>query len=722
MNVFVNHPHPWLLLGLFGVAVVLVGWFYRRASALVGGRLALGLTVLRSIALALLFAVLLEPILALSRAVSERPIVAVLLDASRSMSIRDGTAGARRGEEAISLLNEIVLPRIARDAEVAAYSFSDEVEKLPTARLSVASPPRFDGDVTDAGAALEFLAAEFSRRNLAAVVVATDGASNRGPSPYGAGLALGVPVFTLGVGSAEASADIAIREAETNRISYAGESLPVRVRVSSAGFPDAETVLELAEDGVVLDSVPVGLSGSGEETEVSFRIVPSAEGVHRYEVSVPAAPGELTSANNTRLVVTTTLKGKIRALVVASRPSWEFAFLARELSADQNVEVVAVAIREGSVDRGDSALPQSREELFGYDLVVLIEPGRSSSVVPREWLADFVRQRGGGLLLLGLPEEGGAGELDALLPFVLRGDGSPALRELRVELTPAGEVAPTARLVSDRHANTELWLSLAPVWSASGAAWEARPDARVLAAARVEDGPGVPVLVTRRAGTGNVMAIPASGLWRWKMAGPDELDVYDRLVTNAARWLTARGELERVAVTTDKDVYAAGEIVRFSAQVYGEDYRLSRDATVTVEASVGEGAAPVGGVVLDLDGDIYRGELSVPGPGRYTYRAEGALRGEGIGSATGEFTIEEFSLEDSEVRRRSAVLSRLGDETGGGYFSPETIDDLPNAVPLEWSRRTVAREFELWNSPWPLIGFVGLVSIEWTLRRRKGLP
>jgi len=43
--------------------------------------------------------------------------------------------------------------------------------------------------------------------------------------------------------------------------------------------------------------------------------------VHRYTISVPTAPDELTSANNTRVVATTTLKGKIRTLVVAPRPS-----------------------------------------------------------------------------------------------------------------------------------------------------------------------------------------------------------------------------------------------------------------------------------------------------------------------------------------------------------------------------------------------------------------
>ena len=93
-----------------------------------------------------------------------------------------------------------------------------------------------------------------------------------------------------------------------------------------------------------------------------------------------------------------------------------------------------------------------------------------------------------------------------------------------------------------------------------------------------------------------------------------------------------------------------------------------------------------------------------------------------MGSATGEFIVERFSLEDSETRRRSSVLRGIAEETGGGYYTPETLGDLPDEVPLAWSERTVTHELELWNSPWLLLGFVGLMSAEWALRRKQGLP
>lgn len=722
MSLLINQTHGWIFLVLTVVAVAAVVWFYRRVPP-AAARIRVPLVILRSVALALLFLALVEPVLALLRVVSERPVVAVLLDASRSMAIADGTADARRGDEAYTLLNEVVLPRVARDAELVAFSFSSELSELESDGSALSHPPSFEGDVTDLERALTGLADGLSGRNLGTVVVATDGANNRGVSPYAAALGLGVPVFVLGVGSPEAGTDIAIEDVVTNRISYAGERVPVEAIVSSSGFEGAETVVELSEDGVPLDSEQIRLSGSGEETRVRFTVTPSTPGVHRYTVSIPAAPGEISDANNTRVVATTALKGRIRVLLAASRPSWDFSFLRREFESDANVDVTAFVRKERAPSGSDEdAVPRTTAELFEYDLVVLVEPDWSDTEIPPDWLRAYVSERGGGLLTVGAPRSSPPDDAARLLPVVFGGEVSSSLTEVRVRLTGDGESAAVTRVDADRFANTDIWSGLPPVATAAAATWTARAEAAVLVEALYGGGGAAPVVASHRIGSGSVMSVLAGDIWRWKMAGPNETDAYDRLVSNAARWLTARGELARVTVESDMDVYAAGEEVRFAAQVYGADYRLERDAEVTVFVRTGESAAPVATVTLDSDGDFYRGTVQPPAPGAYVVSAVASVGGEETGTATGSFVVERFSLEDSEIRRRSALLRRVADESGGGYYTPETLDRLPSDVPLAWTERTTRREFELWNSPWLVLGFVGLMSAEWALRRKQGLP
>jgi hypothetical protein len=638
------------------------------------------------------------------------------------MSIADGTGGSRRGDEAVALLNEVVLPRVARDADVVAYEFAGVVLPLETERGSISSRPSFDGGVTDVQAAFAGIRRETPER-LAAVVLATDGAANRGGSVVDAWRALDVPVFALGVGSEEEATDVAVREVLTNRISYAGESLPIEVTISSVGYRGASSTVEISEDGRVLDRATVELSGTGEESVVRFAVVPATPGVHTYTVAVPQARGELTTSNNRRVVATNTLGGKARVLLAASRPGWDYAFARRELADDSNVELTAFAVTDGASEAGGSRPPATAEELLSYDLVVLVDPDWADPPVPADWLDRFVSARGGGLLVVGIPPASGsvAPALARLLPIVISEEGAARAAESRVLLTPEGEASPLTRLEDGRIENAALWAGLPPVWTEALPWWSERPEARTLAEGG-DGASGVPILVSARVGAGNVVMMAASGVWRWKMAGPAEPDVLDMLIANATRWLTARGDLSRVTAETDKDVYAAGEPIRISAQVYRADYRLAPDASVVVDVASGEGAAPMTTLALAPTGDFYRGDVGPLNPGRYVYRAAATIRDEEVGRASGEFTVEEFSLEDTEIRRRPGPLRLLAEESGGSYMSPESIDDLPESVPLERRYTTARREFELWNSSWPLIALVGLLSAEWAIRRRKGMP
>lgn len=716
-----NAQHGWVYWPVLVVAVAAAAWSYRRVPPSVGGRLRAALAALRAGALVLLVLALMEPVLAITRTVTERPVVAVLLDASRSMAVADGGGGASRSDEALAALNDVVLPRLARDADLAAYAFSTGITEVPVSGGAVAAVPPPDGGVTDLGAALAALRDEFTGRNLAAVVLATDGANNRGASPTEAAAALGVPVFTVGVGSPEPKVDIAIREAVTNRVSYVGETLPVEARIAAHGFGDAQTVATLSEDGAALDSSTVRLSASGEEAVVTFRVVPRTPGVHRYTVSVPGAPGELTTANNARIVATNALTSKIRVLLVGARPSWDYAFLRRELEGDRNAEVTCFVRTAGAAD-GGGAVPRARDELLAYDLVVLVEPDWARPLIRADWLAAFVRERGGGVLVVGLPESSDAPTADLLSALPL--EGRPETRrpiEARAALTELGEASPTMRVVQDRFENARVWRSLPPVWVQTSPSWAPRGDADILAEAVEGETSGPPLVVVRRVGAGHVMALPAEGLWRWKMVGPVDVDVYGRVVASAVRWLTARGDLDAVSVTTDRDVYAAGEPVSFSAQVLSDELRPTTGAAVSVSISSGPGAAPVATLSLEPDGDVYRSVAPPLAPGPYVFEAVAVRGGEEVGRARGEFAVETYSLEDAEVRRRAALLVEIAAATGGTYTPIETVGSFPGDVGLEAVEAERTTEFEVWDSPWLLVGFLGLLSTEWALRRVRGL-
>ena len=86
---------PAILIVLAAVAAVaLVVVLYRRVKA-VSGRDRIVLTTIRACAVVLVLACLLRPTVVLSSAVSQRNVLAVLFDDSRSMRLKDVDGGAR---------------------------------------------------------------------------------------------------------------------------------------------------------------------------------------------------------------------------------------------------------------------------------------------------------------------------------------------------------------------------------------------------------------------------------------------------------------------------------------------------------------------------------------------------------------------------------------------------------------------------------------------------
>lgn len=70
---------------------------------------------------------------------------------------------------------------------------------------------------------------------------------------------------------------------------------------------------------------------------------------------------------------------------------------------------------------------------------------------------------------------------------------------------------------------------------------------------------------------------------------------------------------------------------------------------------------------------------------------------------------------------RAALLQRLASETGGQFYTPSTVDRLPEDVRYTESGSTVYEEKDLWDMPIVFFLLIGLVATEWAYRRARGM-
>ena len=82
----------------------------------------------------------------------------------------------------------------------------------------------------------------------------------------------------------------------------------------------------------------------------------------------------------------------------------------------------------------------------------------------------------------------------------------------------------------------------------------------------------------------------------------------------------------------------------------------------------------------------------------------------------GEVTSEYFGAE-----LRSSLLRRIAEETGGRYYTPETVASLPEDLTYSEGGNTIVERMDLWDMPVLFVLLLALVGAEWALRRKQGL-
>jgi hypothetical protein len=123
---------------------------------------------------------------------------------------------------------------------------------------------------------------------------------------------------------------------------------------------------------------------------------------------------------------------------------------------------------------------------------------------------------------------------------------------------------------------------------------------------------------------------------------------------------------------------------------------------------------------VERDGE-YGARFATAAPGFYEVRVEATRHGEPLGSATTWIEAAPLATEYFGAERRTALLKRLVDETGGRFYSEETVADLPEDLSYTESGSTVKERKELWNMPALFLAALALACSEWGYRKWRGL-
>ena len=589
---------------------------------------------------------------------------------------------------------------------------------------------------------------------IAGIVVMTDGGVNRGaPVEVVARYARerGVPVHVIGLGDPSAPRNVRVAEVLAPQNVFKQDPFAITVGLTAEGLAGESLHLTLSERNVTdggeskrVDSRRVVVGPGGAIAPVTFERRQDRVGRFVYTLSVTPVDDESVTDDNTKEVSVSVIDAKTRVLLVAGGPSWDYRYVTTLLERDdtfdlscwlQSADVSAVRDGDTVIDH----LPIMAEELFDYDVVILMDPDKSEFDESWSELADtLVSEHGGGLLFAAARprspaflRERSLKKLLALLPvtfdpeadLVLNQVGHYQLTSSPIEIPEDAFSHPVIRDSGDAIAAKLAWRGIGEVY------WHypvlrAKQVATVLmrhGSPRMRNSDGGHVLAaTQFVGAGRSAFLAFDSTWRWRRFGER---YYDRFWVQLIRYL-AEGKLlggsKRATLIVENERPTIGEAVTVTTRLLDSRYEpLKRDRVVASYEVEGE-----------------RRELELMARGDRPGWFEGRFVPDRVGSYRVRVRIPDARVDEPQYVQREVVVSRpnleilrphmnkdalrvLAEQSAGGrYWNVDESGELARSIPdLHEEIPIRSRPTTLWDNAATLALLVTLLCVEWAVRK-----
>jgi hypothetical protein len=209
-------------------------------------------------------------------------------------------------------------------------------------------------------------------------------------------------------------------------------------------------------------------------------------------------------------------------------------------------------------------------------------------------------------------------------------------------------------------------------------------------------------------------------IWRWYIHGPKySHQFWGNMVRYLGRARLYAGD-KRFALSVNRSRFEVGDRITFSAYVKEKDFRPSSKPEQEIVLRAPGGAGVEQRLLLKRveDGVFERSQIATEvGEYQAWILPEDTLSDEKISPVS-------FSVRLSDVERRDPVLDEatlrsIATRTGGRYVPLPEIDSLVETLGSEAVEVPQRREFrDLRKEPWIAAIFLGLLTLEWLIRKR----
>ena len=675
-----------ILAGAGGAAIL----YYKEKNRDFNLRTRRLLAWLRGIGIFLIAFLLLSPMIKTVTRRLEKPIVILAVDKSESVVIGEDSSYYRH--DFLKSWNNLIA-KLSKKYEVRDYSFSDN--------LKTGSQGAFDGKQTDMGEVFSEIGTRYANRNIAAVVLASDGIINRGADPLYASGNVNFPILTVAMGDTNQHKDLLINRAVYNQIAFLGNDFPVEISVSAYRCSGHNTTLTVSSEKKVLFTQNISIPAGDFNRTIPVRLPAAETGTQRYRISLSPVDGEISRTNNIRDIFIEVLDGRQKILLAAASPHPDVAAIRQGIEANPNYEVVEQSATE---DPGN---------LSQYDLVILHQIPSVTDAGVR--LIEKLREsKTPALYILG--RQSNLQAFNQLKTGVIIPPSNAAMNEA---YPVVNDKFPLFSLPAD----VVNVIQEMPPLSVPFGKYQLATGAEVLFNQRIGSvSTGMPLILFSQGADTKAGIVTGEGLWRWRIAcflRTGSHKAFDEFIAKTVQYLAVKTDKSRFRVM-HKNSFLENEQVVFDAELYDESYELVNTPEARIE--IRDSADKRYPFVFSRTSTAYTLNAGSFPPGKYSYEA--TVTADKSMQKRGKFTVIPINVETLNTVADHNLLYNLASRHDGIMISPRDLDKVGEFLDNREDIKTVAyyeqRYTGLVNLWWALAVIIVLLGAEWFLRKRAG--
>ena len=667
-----------IIAGVISIALAIFMYGYKSK---IPQRLRYVLATLRSVGLFAILLLIINPEFKNEIFSIEKPKLPVLIDNSLSINVL-GQQNA-----VLSVMEQLQEnPELNDKFDISYFSFGSEFRQNDS--LS------FSDKNTNISKALSSIDEIFGNL-ISPTVLITDGNQTLGNDYEFASTNFKNHIYPVILGDSTQYTDLKIERLNTNRYAFLKNRFPVEVMLNYSGKHNVESEFVITQGSNTLHREKVSFSESKNSKTIELSLPSEAVGLQKYTAQILPVDNEKNTTNNVKQFAVEVIDQATNVLIISELSHPDLGALIKSITTNEQ--------RLAELVKPSEAVPV----LNDYQLVILYQPNRSFGPV----FSEMDRLGKNSLIISGLKTEWNFLN-QAQTNF--RKNTSNQRENIQASLNSNYGTFAVEDLGFD---------GFPPLQTQFGELSINVPNEMLLEQTVHRIATESPLLATMEINGRRHAVWDGEGFWRWRADSylkSESFQDFDGFIGSLIQYLASNKRKNRLEVSSETFYYNNSPI-KISSQYFDKNYVFDNRASLNINVVNAETEQPAVFPML-LRNNFYEVDLSNLPAGEYSYTV--TVADEAI-SASGNFTILDFNVEQQFLNADFSKLQRLAHATqGNAYFASQgdlLVNDLISNIHYKNIERSELKTVPLIDWKFLLAIIALVLALEWFIRKYNGL-